>query len=77
MHKALSVILIIVGALLGPLFLRHFLALVTNAVGWAANGDWLSLGKRALTTFVLGALGYKSLMASRRRLNGEVSDAAT
>lgn len=76
MQKALSVALIIIGALLGLLFLAHFFALVTNTAGWISAGDWLSLGKRILTTFVIGALGYKSFIVGRRRLN-EKAEAVT
>lgn len=77
MYKSLSVMLIILGVLLGLLFLTHFFSLVTNVVVWISAGDWLSLGKRILTTFVFGALGYRSFTAGRRRLREEAADAAT
>ena len=77
MHKSLSVILITIGVLLGLLFLVHFFSLVTNIVGWMSDGDWLSLGKRILTTFIVGALGYKSFTVGNLRLKRKAAATAT
>jgi hypothetical protein len=68
MHKTVSVLLILIGVLLGLLFLVHLFSLITNTVGWISSSDWLSLGKRALTAFIVGALAYKSFTVGRRRL---------
>lgn len=68
MYKTISVLLIVVGLLLGPLFLLHLFSLTTNIAGWVSSGDWLSFGKRILTTFIVGALAYKSFTVGRRRL---------
>lgn len=73
MHKTVSVLLILIGVLLGMLFLVHFSALVTGTVGWISSSDWLSLGKRVLTTFIVGALAYKSFTTGRRRMRENVT----
>lgn len=68
MHKTVSVSLMFIGVFLGLLFVVHLLSLITNTVGWISSSDWLSLGKRVLTTFIVGALAFKSFIAGRRRL---------
>ena len=69
MYKTVSVLLIVIGVLLGLLFLVHLLSLITNIAEWISGSDWLSLGKRVLTTFIVGALAYKSYTAGKRRLS--------
>ena len=68
MQKTVSVLLVTIGALLGLLFIVHLFSLITNISGWISSSDWLSLGKRFLTTFIVGALAYKSFTVGRRRL---------
>jgi hypothetical protein len=72
-HKTVSVLLIFIGVLLGllfvvHLFVVHLFSFITNTVGWISSSDWLSLGKRVLTAFIVGALAYKSFTVGRRRL---------
>lgn len=70
MDKAVGVGLIILAVASGLLFLAHALQLISNMLPWISDGDWLSLFKRILTTFLFAAVAWKAFVSGKTRFKG-------
>ena len=67
---AIGLIFVLIGVASGVLFILHGLQLSISAWNWISEGDWLSLLKRILTTFLFGAVALKATAAGKAKYWG-------
>lgn len=70
MDKVIGVVFLVVAVASGLLFLAHGLQLISSALAWISAGDWLSLVKRILTTFLFAAVAWKAFVSGKAKFKG-------